>query len=82
MKSLSMWHLDEGGHMTPNQGGCTFVLRSPPGFFTSLRGVTGCVARGLLEIVVKVLTAVGVARWFVGVGFSDSFFDVTTNLSR
>ena len=29
----------------------------------------GCVARGLLEMVVTVLTAVGVARWFVGVGF-------------
>ena len=38
---------------------------------------------GLLVMVVTVLTGCyGVAQWFVGVGFCDSFFDVTTNLSR
>ena len=30
-------------------------------------GDFGCVVRGLLALVVTVLTAVGMARWFVGV---------------
>jgi len=38
-------------------GGCTFVLLSPPGFFTSLRGVTGVWHDGLLALVVMVLMA-------------------------
>jgi hypothetical protein len=38
-------------------GAVLFVLLSPPGFFTSLRGVTGVWHDGLLALVVTVLTA-------------------------
>ena len=38
-------------------GGCTIVLLSPPGFYTSFRGVTGVWHDGLLALVVVVLTA-------------------------
>ena len=64
-------------------GGSTFVLLSPPGFVTSLRGVTGVWRDGLLALVVMVLTAATV--WQDGLlafGSLTRFFDVTTNLFR